>query len=159
MVKDLDKYKNEDEGRSRWIGEYKHFFVILDLYPKITGHTLIISKRHANDITELTENESRSLGPVLVETAKSLKQSLNASKIYVMTMCEHWEPDEIDPKWKKGQKLPNTSEHFHFQLLPRYEKMRTKDIAQENMFTRPQDYGCTLGMLDLVRKKILQTRA
>jgi diadenosine tetraphosphate (Ap4A) HIT family hydrolase len=154
MTKDLKKFKNDDEGGMRWITENKHFFVILDLHPKVTGHTLIISKRHANDITELTANESRSLGFILLKTSRLLKQSLNAGKVYVMSMCEHWEPDEINSRWKNENTMPNTTEHFHFQLLPRYEEMRTKEIAQENMFTRPQDYGYTLEMLDLVRKKI-----
>jgi len=158
MVDNLEKFKKEDKGRSRWIEESEFFFIILDLHPKITGHTLVISKRHANDITELTENESRSLGHVLVKTSKLLKKSLKAGKIYAMTMCEHWEPDEINPKWKSGQKKPSTTEHFHFHLLPRYKDMKTKETAQENMFTRPHDYGCTLDMLNLVRKRILQTR-
>jgi diadenosine tetraphosphate (Ap4A) HIT family hydrolase len=72
-----------------------------------------------------------------------------------MTMCEHWEPDESDPKWKQGLGPPITTEHLHFHLFPRYEDMRTKEIAQENMFARPQDYGCTLEMLNIVRKKVL----
>jgi diadenosine tetraphosphate (Ap4A) HIT family hydrolase len=156
MAKDLKKFREEKEGKNQWIGENEHFFVILDLHPKVTGHTLIISKRDANDITELTEKESRSLGEILVKMTKTLKESLKAEKVYVMTMCEHWEPNEIKPEWENGQKLPSTTEHFHFQLLPRYQEMRTKEIAQENMFTRPQDYGCTLEMLDHVRKRITE---
>ena len=129
IAKDLEKFK-EDEGRSRWIMENKYFFVILDKHPKVTGHTLIISKRHADDITKLNDDESRSLGHILVKTSKLLQESLNAGKIYIMTMCEHWEPEEIDPKWKNGKEMPNTTEHLHFHLLPRYENMRTKEIAQ-----------------------------
>lgn len=158
MLKDLKKFKEEQEGKNRWIGENEHFFVILDLHPKITGHTLIISKRPVNDITELSIDESRSLGEILVSTTKLLKESLKADKIYVMTMCEHWKPNEINSNWKEGQELPSTTEHFHFQLLPRYPDMRTKDIAQENMFTRPQDYGWTSDMLNLVREKIIKTK-
>ncbi len=156
MAKDLKKFREGNGGENRWVGENEHFFVILDLHPKVTGHTLIISKRDANDITELTEEESRSLGEILVKTTKKLKKSLKAEKVYVMTMCEHWEPKEINSEWKRGQKLPNTTEHFHFHLLPRYQEMRTKEIAQENMFTRPQDYGCTLELLGLVRKIIIE---
>jgi diadenosine tetraphosphate (Ap4A) HIT family hydrolase len=157
IAKDLPKFKEkkgEKGGKNRWIGETKHFFVMLDLHPKITGHTLIISKRPANDITELTDDESRDLGQVLVDTTKLLKQSLKADKVYVMSMCEHWESKEINPEWENGQRPPNKTEHFHIQLLPRYEEMRTKETAQENMFMRPQDYGCTIQMLELVRKQI-----
>lgn len=132
----------------------KHFFALLDRYPKVTGHTLVVSKQHSNDITEASDNEARSLGYILAKMAKLLKKSLNAEKVYIMTMCEHWEPKEIDPKWKEGQKMPDTTEHLHFHLLPRYREMRTKEIAQENMFTRPQDYGCTLKMLSSVRRMI-----
>jgi diadenosine tetraphosphate (Ap4A) HIT family hydrolase len=154
MAKDLKKFREENGGDNRWIGENDHFFVILDLYPKVTGHTLIISKRDANDITDLNEEESRSLGRILVKTTKQLKESLKVDKVYVMTMCEHWEPNEISPTREKGQELQSTTEHFHFQLLPRYKEMRTKENAQENLFTRPQDYGCTPDMLTLVRNRI-----
>ena len=83
MTKDLKKFKNEDEGRMRWITMNKHFFVILDLHLKVTGHTLIISKRHENDITELTADEFRSLGFILLKTSRLLKQSLNAGKVQI----------------------------------------------------------------------------
>jgi histidine triad (HIT) family protein len=156
MTKDLEHFKKGKDGRNRWITENEFFFVILALHPKVTGHALIISKRHAKDVTELNDYESQSLGSILVKTSKLLKQSLNAGKIYAMTMCEHWEPEEINPKSKHGKKKPNTTEHFHLHLLPRYEEMRTKEIAQEHMFTRPEDYGCTLDMLNIVRERILQ---
>jgi len=71
-----------------------------------------------------------------------------------MSMCEFWKTKEINPNWKEGEKLPMTTEHLHFHLLPRYEKMRTKEVAQEHMFTRPQDYGCTLEMLKTLKQKI-----
>jgi len=158
MAEDLKSFRKTDEGKSRWIMQNEHFFVLLDKYPKVTGHTLIISKRHSDDITKLNEEEARSLGPILVRTAKLLKGSLAAGKIYVMAMCEHWEPEDINSKWRKGQKMPKTTEHFHLQLLPRYSEMRTKEIAQENIFARPQDYGCTPEMLNLVRKRIQQER-
>lgn len=154
MTKDLKSFRKTEEGRSRWITQNKHFFAILDKYPKLAGHTLVISKRHSKDVTELDKNEARSLGRILTTTAKLLKNSLGAGKVYLMTMCEHWEPEEINAKWKKGQQMPRTTEHVHFHLLPRYENMRTKETAQENLFTRPQDYGCTSEMLDLVRKTI-----
>lgn len=157
IARDQKSFKGKPEGRIRWITENKHFFAILDLHPKVTGHTLVISKRHSDDITELDENKVRSLGHILVKTAKLLKESLNAEKIYVMTMCEHWEPEEISPEWKAGQDNPIFTEHTHFHLLPRYRGMRTKGIAQENMFTRSQDYGCTLEMLSLVKQRIACT--
>jgi histidine triad (HIT) family protein len=154
IARDLKNLRKQKKLRSRWVMQNKHFFVLLDRHPKVTGHTLIISKRHSDDITQLNVNESRSLSHILVKTAKLLKESLGADKIYTMSMCEHWEAKEIDSRWTEGQKSPNTTEHFHVHLLPRYPEMRTKEVAQENMFTRPQDYGCTLEMLDLVRKRI-----
>lgn len=153
MTRDLKSFK-KGKGRKRWITDNEFFFVILALYPKVTGHTLVISKRHAKDITELNSDEAKSLGSTLVRMSKLLKDSLNAGKIYGMTMCEHWKPQEIDSTWKEGQKEPDTTEHFHFHLLPRYEDMRTKEMAQENMFIRPEDDECTLEMLNLVRERI-----
>lgn len=119
----------------------------------------MISKIHYIDVTKVTDSETKDcLGHILVEVSKLLKNGLNAGKIYFMSMCEHWEPDEIDPQWKKDQRTPETTEHLHIHLLPRYGDMRRKEIAQENMFVRPQDYGCTLEALDIVRRKIIRKR-
>jgi len=92
IAENLKEFKNGKDGKTRWIMENKYFLVILDKYPKVTGHTLVISKRHAEDITKLTDNESRSLASILIKASKMLKESLGAEKVYMMTICEHWEP-------------------------------------------------------------------
>lgn len=144
----------KDNVKGRLLSKRGHFMVILDSYPKITGHTLVISKKHYKDITAVPDSKARSLGYTLSKTSKLLKEGLGAEKVYLMSMCEQWEPKEIKPDWKEGDEPPLHTEHLHFHLLPRYKKMRTKETAQESVFTRPPDYRCTPKMLESVRREI-----
>ena len=132
-------------------------FVMLDKNPKVSGHILIISKNPHNDITylQLGSKESKSIMNTIIKWSKVLKLHVeetyekqnpekprtkdDVAKVYVMTMCDHWKPEEISTNWKKGGCHPETTEHLHFYLLPRYIDMRKKEIAGEKFFTRSGD--------------------
>jgi diadenosine tetraphosphate (Ap4A) HIT family hydrolase len=129
----------------------KYHIAILARAPKITGHTLIISRNHYDDITDtnLPTREALDILNAVVFWCNRLKSILkkpNVEKVYVMTMCERWTRKE-----RKGK--PST-EHLHFHLLPRYEGMRTKELAQENLFGRPEDSGWTDDMFEVLQTKL-----
>lgn len=42
------------ESKSETITESENFLVIKNIYPNIEGHSLVISKKHYNDFTELS---------------------------------------------------------------------------------------------------------
>jgi diadenosine tetraphosphate (Ap4A) HIT family hydrolase len=75
-VQDMRGFQESDDGKSRWLMQNKHFFALLDRYPKVTGHTLVVAKRHSRDITEVKKDEAKSLGRILRKVAKLLKESL-----------------------------------------------------------------------------------
>ena len=131
----------------RWLegDENSDYYVVLARNPKIMGHVLLISKEHYQDITKLDMDNPSTVNilKALVKWTKRIRDELLSDdehgKVYVMTMCEHWEPDEIKLGWKEGDEPVSTTEHLHFHLLPRYKDMRKKETAAENLFMRPED--------------------
>lgn len=102
---------------------------MLDKEPKVLGHTLVISRMPLNDITDtICRDEKISLFRIALDLAEQLKQILKAEKVYIMSMCEHWE------MWETAN--GRTTEHLHFHLVPRYPGMRTKAEAGENLLAR-----------------------
>lgn len=78
------------------------FKVVLELYPRMLGHTIVLYKPHYEDITELSDAESGRLFQFCTHVAKAIKGGLGAEKVYVNTMCD----GELN--------------HVHIQLFPRY---------------------------------------
>lgn len=78
------------------------FRVILEKYPRMRGHTIIVWKPHRNDFSELEANEAAQSMRVCCVAAQAIKMALGAEKVYLNTMCD----GEIN--------------RLHFQLLPRY---------------------------------------
>ena len=108
---------NKRKGRTLWdFGACA--FAILDISPKSLGHTLVISKTPYNDITDRLEEGKDQRVQVLeaaIRTASKLKKALEADKIYMMTICHHYEIWET----RDG----STTEHLHFHLVPFHKGM------------------------------------
>lgn len=93
-----DLFSSDD----RRLFEDERFLVILERYPRMRGHTIVVYKPHREDISELSEDESALVMTMCIRTVQALKHALGAEKVYVNTMCD-------------GR--PN---HLHLQLFPRY---------------------------------------
>ena len=89
-------------GQQPVIYEDDRFKVVLDLYPRARGHTIVVYKPHREDISQLTEEETAVLFQLCVRVVNAIKQALGADKVYLYTMCD----GDIN--------------HLHIQLLPRY---------------------------------------
>lgn len=89
-------------GEQSLVYEDEFFKVVLDLYPRMKGHTIVIYKPHREDLSFLSEDESACVFRMCVKVVKAIKKSLSAKKVYLNTMCD------------------GESNHLHFQLLPRY---------------------------------------
>ncbi len=93
------------------------YIVLLSRDPKVAGHTLVIWKYPYDDICDIT-NASKAtheqIGEVLSRYSRRLKEELRAEKVYVYSMCDHFEKRELKTEEK------DTTEHLHFHLLPRY---------------------------------------
>lgn len=80
-------------------------FTPLDEYRK--GHTIVALKKHRRDITDtFTGAELLDFMSLVNQVAQRLKDTLDAERIYVCSMCDG-------------------VEHFHAHLIPRYKGDKT----------------------------------
>lgn len=84
------------------IYEDELFKVVLELYPRARGHTIVLYKPHREDISELSDDEAGRVFQVCVRVIKAIKAALGPEKVYLNTMCD------------------GPINHLHIQLLPRY---------------------------------------
>jgi len=126
----------------QYLGKSRNLFAVLDRNPRMRGDTMIISRMYnPNHYTDIADSRLSEFVPTkedlnfiggIVHKLKKLTGDKRHGKVYVMSMCEHWEPEELDGK-------PST-EHLHFHLLPRHRDMRTKHphFVPEHVFVRCQ---------------------
>ncbi len=92
--------------------EDNDFRVILDVNPASKGHTLILPKKHADNLYELPD-ETASKALVL---AKSM-----SSKIERALEC-----DGLNLVQNNGETAGQTVFHFHMHIIPRYKNDNVK---------------------------------
>jgi len=125
------QWKSGEEGTARLLYENDNWMACLDQFPKVDGHTLIIFKKpydDISDVSELSNEEACDFFYIMRHVTSKLKKNLKVPKVYVMSICEHYEVDEIKYPDKK------TSEHLHFHLLP-FDKSSCPMISPEVVFT------------------------
>lgn len=89
------------------IYEDDYFRVILDRFPSSLGHTLIVSKQHAENIFELNGETAQRLIPLAKKIAVALKAA--------------YQFDGLNVLQNNGAASGQTVNHFHMHLIPRYE--------------------------------------
>jgi len=89
------------------IHEDDEFMVILDRFPAAEGHTLVIVKRHAENIYEIKKDEGRRLFELVSATAGAIKTALK--------------PDGLNVISNNGKAAGQSVGHFHIHLIPRRE--------------------------------------
>ncbi len=83
------------------------FIVILDRFPSNLGHTLIIPKKHFDNIYTLTDEYSEKIFPLAVKIANALKKQLNLEGLNILQ--------------NNGEISGQSVEHFHLHLIPRFK--------------------------------------
>src|SRR3712207_5022369 len=76
---------------------------LLEMFPRASGHTIILSKEHYADIADMPVELGCHIMRVTNALVNALKHVLGAEKVYLVTMCS----GELN--------------HLHFQLLPRLQ--------------------------------------
>lgn len=92
--------------KHRILFETKHLIAVLDANPVAAGHSLIIPKRHVENLFGLSSVELRSLLGML----KKLKAYLD----------EHYKPDGYNFGANIGKAAAQTVFHCHFHVVPRH---------------------------------------
>lgn len=91
---------------SAYVMENEHFYGLFDKYPVTQGHLLIIPKRHAETLFELTEDERNSLFEMIEEGKTILEKKFNPAGFNF----------GVNQGLTAGQTIP----HLHLHIIPRY---------------------------------------
>ena len=89
------------------IYENEMFKVIFDRFPWAKGHTLIIVKRHVENIFNLTYEEGAQIFKLAIEIANALNKTFN--------------PEGLNIIQNNGEAAGQSVFHFHMHLIPRYK--------------------------------------
>lgn len=89
------------------IYEDNHVLAFLDIGQVTIGHTLVIPKKHYENIFELDPKEASILYEKVVLVANKLKKSLNICNLNILN--------------NNGKLAYQSVFHYHIHLIPRYE--------------------------------------
>ena len=97
------------------------YLAILDISQTTLGHTLVMPKKHYDNILEMPTNEVEELMAIVHKVAKDISKKLNANGMNILSNT-----NEV-----AGQ----TVMHTHIHIIPRYdEKDTVKFEFNENKF-------------------------
>lgn len=99
---------SNNEIPSATIFENNEFKVMLDRFPAVSGHILIIPKNHVENIFELEPDQAARLFQLATHIAKVMKKELDFDGLNILQ--------------NNGKCAGQTVFHFHLHLIPRYEK-------------------------------------
>jgi len=97
----------KDEVNAEKIYENKEFFSVPDAAPQIEGHSLVISKKHFKDASELPKELGEDLLDCIQKTAKKLLDRFGADGFNIINNASKAAGQIVD--------------HVHFHILPRKE--------------------------------------
>lgn len=92
---------------SNKVFENDNFIAILDAFPANEGHTLVIPKKHFENIFEIDEEILKEGYAIAKKVANSIKKSLNIENINILQ--------------NNGALAGQTVNHFHIHVIPRVE--------------------------------------
>ena len=99
--------ENQDE-KNLILTRRKHAFVVLNLYPYNTAHTMVIPYRHCADLTDLTDEERTEIMALLNETITKTQSIYNPNGFNI----------GMNLGAAAGAGIP---EHLHMHVLPRWQ--------------------------------------
>lgn len=93
---------------SKSIYEDDDFRVILDLQPATKGHALILSKEHADNLYQLSDDVAAKVMVLAKKLATGMTEKLGC--------------DGFNLVQNNGETAGQTVMHFHLHLIPRYQQ-------------------------------------
>lgn len=92
---------------SKKVYEDEKFIGILDVNPAARGHVIIISKNHAANVYELSEEDA--------------KEAFVVAKRVATAVSKAYHPDGINILQNNGEAAGQTVFHLHIHIVPRYQ--------------------------------------
>lgn len=102
--------------------EDDNFLAFLDISQTTIGHTLVVPKKHYENIFQLPEDCD--IFKVVIKIANALKKALNISDINILN--------------NNGIFAGQTVNHYHIHLIPRYENDNFKINFSENKLSKEE---------------------
>ena len=96
----------KNEIPSKKLFENDKTIAILDINPSNPGHSLVIPKKHAENIFDIDEN--------------TLNEAINVVKNLAENMNEKLKPAGINIIQNNGKGAGQLVKHIHFHVIPRY---------------------------------------
>ena len=124
----------EGKQHSAKIGENESAIAILDAYPMIEGHSLVIPKKHCTALWDIPKSELHDVFDLIVESERLLLKNLPCDGVDVR---QHYRPFVPETKLSK--------QHVHFHLLPR----KSWDYLFKHVGTRETELRVEPGEKDL----------
>nr|MBI4156378.1 HIT family protein [Candidatus Woesearchaeota archaeon] len=108
-IKPIKKGKNcflckPELNKEPVIYQDKNFIAILDKYPPTEGYTILGTKKHIEDVTELSLKEHIEFQSVLYNIAKAIKKAFKPKRIVLV-------------------QTGGLISHFHFHIIPFYRSV------------------------------------
>lgn len=97
----------KNEVPSKKVYEDSNTLAFLDINPANPGHTLVMPKKHAENIFDIDDESLKNTISVVKEMAKSIKEKMNAVGINVVQ--------------NNGKQAGQIVNHVHFHVIPRFE--------------------------------------
>ena len=91
---------------SKKVYDDKDVIAFLDINPANPGHTLVVPKKHAEDLTKSNEDDIAKAMHVVKKITASLKEKMNAIGVNVVQ--------------NNGKAAGQLVAHTHFHVIPRY---------------------------------------
>jgi len=123
--------------------EGKTCFVMLNRYPYVNGHLMIIPERHLGDIAELTTEERTEIFTLLDISVKALKEAMK--------------PNGFNVGMNLGKAAgAGIAEHVHVHVIPRWEGDTNFMSVVGHVRVVPEDLATTAEKLAPLFKKYSQ---
>ncbi|HON58778.1 MAG TPA: HIT domain-containing protein [Smithella sp.] len=88
--------------------EGKQAYVMMNTYPYVNGHLMIIPQRHVGNLEELTQEERKEIFDLVEASIRSLKEAMH--------------PDGFNIGANLGKAAgAGIEDHFHVHVIPRWE--------------------------------------
>lgn len=92
--------------------EDEHTLAFLDINPTTKGHTLVIPKKHAKDMEDISSEELSFVVESVKKVSSIVKEKLGADGFNIMQA--------------NGAEAEQSVFHIHFHIVPRYAPMEFK---------------------------------
>ena len=89
------------------ICESKSWILIANWWPYNTGHVMLVTKRHIEDLTEMNESEKKELLPFIIKVVEVLRKEYNPTGFNIGVNLGQWSGGSVD--------------HLHIHIVPRYK--------------------------------------